>query len=353
MKIAFFSTKQYDREFFDRVNKDFGYEIVFFESRLKDRTAPLTKGFDAVCVFVNDEINAEVLKALNEAGVKLLLLRSAGFNNVDLCAAYYNKIRIARVPAYSPNSVAEHAAALMMSLNRKIVRAYNRVRDGNFSLEGLVGFEVHDKKIGIVGTGKIGVCFAKIMLGFGAEVLAYDPFVNPELERLGVKYLPLEEVFKMSDVISLHVPLIPETQHLINEGSIKGMKKGVMILNTSRGALIDTSAVINALKSGQIGSLALDVYEEEANIFFKDLSGQVLQDDIFARLLTFPNVLITGHQGFFTDTALLHIAQTTLSNMRDFEHGALKPGNEVTCDRLKLKTDCGRPCGRADKQVNP
>jgi D-lactate dehydrogenase len=348
MKVAFFSTKSYDREFFERINKRFGHNLVYFEGRLKEETAGLTQGFGAVCVFVNDEVNAAVMKTLAANGVGLVALRCAGFNNVDLCAAYYQKIRVARVPEYSPHGVAEHAVALMLALNRKLFRAYNRVRDGNFTLNGLLGFEVYGLTVGVIGTGKIGACFAKIMQGFGASVIAYDPYPNPELEKLGILYLPLAEVLRKADILSLHVPLAPETRHMINAGAIKLMKKGVMLINTSRGGLVDTSAVIKGLKSGQIGSLALDVYEEEAGLFYQDLSGAVIQDDVFARLLTFPNVLITGHQGFFTETALTNITETTLKNIADHEQGQLDPHFEVTCDRIKPASPCGHACGKPE-----
>lgn len=335
MKIAFFSTKKYDREYFDAMNKRFGHSITYFESRLKDQTVPLTRGFPCVCIFVNDDLNADVLRAIRDQGVKVIALRCAGFNNVDICAAADLGLTVVRVPAYSPHGVAEHAVAIMLALNRRLLRANSRVREGNFSLDGLIGFEVNGKTVGVIGTGKIGVCFAKIMLGFGTKVLAYDPFHNPELEKIGVQYLPLDEVIAQSDIISLHVPLMPETHYLINEHTISIMKKGAMLINTSRGGLIDTAAVIDGLKSGQIGSLALDVYEEEGNLFFRDLSGEMIHDDVFARLLTFPNVLITGHQGFFTDTALTNIAETTLQNIANFEKAVSPLENMVTCDKVQ------------------
>ncbi|NLE64601.1 MAG: 2-hydroxyacid dehydrogenase [Elusimicrobia bacterium] len=346
MKVAVFSTKSYDREFLSRANVSWGHDLTFFEARLKESTASLAAGFGAVCVFVNDVLDAPVIKKLAALGVRMVSLRCAGFNNVDLCQAYHSGLRVGRVPAYSPHGVAEHAVALMMALNRRLVRASNRVREGNFSLEGLEGFEIFGKTIGVLGTGKIGECFARILLGFGARVIAFDPYENPGLKAAGVEYLPLPEVIAKSDIISLHLPLTPDTRHLIDARAIEQMKKGVMLINTSRGALVDTSAVIEGLKSGRIGALALDVYEEEGDLFFQDLSNSAIQDDVFARLLTFPNVLITGHQAFFTDTALLNIAETALGNIAAFEKGSLDPKNEVSCDHIDKQRNCGRPCGR-------
>lgn len=322
MKIAMFSTKGYDRAFFDRVRADFGHEIHYFESRLTPETVPLVEGFEGVCVFVNDQVDGEVLKGLEERGVKLVALRCAGFNQVDLERAEELGVTIVRVPAYSPYAVAEHTLALVLALNRQIHRAYNRVREGNFALDGLLGFDMHKKTVGIVGTGQIGRVFASLLSGFGCELLAYDPYPNQAAVELGVKYVELSELFARSHIISLHCPLTPETHHLIDAQAIEQMRKGVMIVNTSRGAIIDTRVVIEGLKSEKIGSLALDVYEEEADLFFEDLSDRVIQDDIFARLLTFPNVLITGHQGFFTSEALENIAATTLANISAFETGS-------------------------------
>jgi len=322
MRIAVFSTKSYDQHFLTQANRehDHGHELTFFEPRLVEETAALAAGYPAVCAFVNDRLNATVLRTLQEAGTELIALRSAGFNHVDLEAADALGLCVARVPAYSPNAVAEHALALILSLNRRIPRAYNRVRDGNFSLEGLLGFDLHGKTIGIVGTGRIGVIFAEMLQGFGCTVLAFDPYPNEHAERVA-EYVPLRALFERSDVISLHCPLTPETHHLIDGEAVSQMKDGVMLVNTSRGRLVDTLAVIDGLKSGRIGSLALDVYEEEENLFFQDLSEQVIQDDAFTRLLTFPNVLITGHQAFFTREALTNIAETTLANVSAFEAG--------------------------------
>ena len=320
MKIAMFSTKSYDRTYFERANRDHGHEIGFLEPRLLPETAPLAAGHDAVCAFVNDELSAEVLQCLKEHGVELLALRSAGFNHLDLEAAEELGLTVARVPAYSPHAVAEHAVALVLGLNRRLYRAYNRVRDGNFSLEGLLGFDLHGRTVGVIGTGRIGQIFAGIMRGFGCEVVGHDPYPDPDAESL-LSYVSLDELFARSHVISLHCPLTPETRHLIDAEAIAGMRDGVMLINTSRGQLVDTTAVIDGLKSGRIGHLGLDVYEEEEELFFQDLSTQVIQDDVFSRLLTFPNVLVTGHQGFFTQEALTNIAETTLGNVTAFETG--------------------------------
>ena len=329
MKVAVFSFKSYDKEFLNEANKNYGHELVFLESRLNSVTVGLTQGFDVVCVFVNDDLNKDVIIALAKNGVRLIVLRCAGFNNVDLVQAKASGIVVARVPAYSPHGVAEHAVALILALNRRICRAYNRVRDGNFSIEGLLGFELRGKTIGIMGTGKIGLIMAGIMQGFGCRVLAYDVYINSACEQLGVKYVPKEEIFTQSDIISLHLPLNHQTQHVINEQSLAQMKAGVMIINTSRGGLIRSSCLVDGLKSGKIGYLGLDVYEEEEKMFFEDLSGQIIYDDIFARILTFPNVIITGHQAFFTDTALCNIAQTTIKNIDDYKKGTVDPLNLV------------------------
>ena len=334
MKVAVFGTKPYDREFFMEANKSFGHDIIFFEPHLTPETCSLASGFDTVCVFVNDKLDADILKALNKYGIKLVALRCAGFNNVNLITAAELGIAVVRVPAYSPQAVAEHTAALILSLNRKLHRAYARVREGNFSLEGLLGFNLAGKSVGIIGTGKIGTAFAKIITGFGCKVLAFDPYPNPECKAIGVIYTDPPSLFTESDIISLHCPLTPETHHFINSDAIKKMKTGVLLINTSRGAVVDTKAVISALKSGKIGYLGLDVYEEEEDLFFEDLSNEVIQDDVFARLLTFPNVLITGHQAFFTEEALTAIAETTMSNITAFE----KNGsciNQIRADRIK------------------
>ncbi len=321
MKIAMFSTKGYDRTFFDSANNSTAHEIRYFESRLTPETSPLVEGFEAVCAFVNDQVDEQVLRTLSARGVKLVVLRSAGFNNVDLQAAKSLGITVARVPAYSPHAVAEHTLALILALNRQIHRAYNRVRERNFALNGLLGFDLHCKTVGIVGTGQIGSVFARLMTGFGCELLGCDPCPSDECRKLGVEYVDRDQLFERSHIISLHCPLTPETHHMVDDAAIGRMKKGVMIVNTSRGAIINTRAVIAGLKSEKIGHLGLDVYEEEADLFFEDLSDQVIQDDVFARLLTFPNVLITGHQGFFTREALTNIAETTLANVTAFESG--------------------------------
>jgi D-lactate dehydrogenase len=319
MKIAFFSTKSYDRQFFDHYVST--HEIIYFEARLNKQTATLATGCNAVCVFVNDKLSRNTIIELKKIGIQLIALRSAGFNNVDLAAAKENNIVVVRVPAYSPYAVAEHAVALMLTLNRKTHKAYNRVREGNFSLERLTGFDLHGKTIGVIGTGKIGQIFCEIMLGFGCKVLAFDLVAHQPTVAKGVEYLPLVDIFEQADIISLHCPLNEQTKHIINEQTIGMMKEGVMILNTSRGALIDTTAVINGLKSGRIGYLGLDVYEQEEKLFFNDLSENIIQDDDIMRLLSFPNVLITSHQGFFTEEALTQIAQVTLENIDAFEAG--------------------------------
>jgi D-lactate dehydrogenase len=331
MKVAVFSTKTYDRRFLEAANADHRHELVFFEARLTADTAVLATGFPAVCAFVNDQLDEKTLKALAEQETRLIALRSAGFNHVDLTAATELGLTIVRVPAYSPYAVAEHAIGLILTLNRKIHRAYNRVREGNFSLDGLLGFDLHGKTVGIVGTGKIGVIVAQILKGFGCQLLTYDLYPNPECEALGAKYVELPELFAGSDIITLHCPLTPETYHLINDQALDQMKLGVMLINTSRGALVDTEAVIGALKSRKIGYLGLDVYEQESDLFFEDLSEEVIQDDVFQRLLTFPNVLITGHQAFFTENALKNIAETTLSNITDIEQGRPCP-NQISSD---------------------
>lgn len=314
-RIAVFSSKSYDKQFLDAENANFGFEIDYHEARLSPKTAILASGCDAVCLFVNDRADAEVLDGLAKLGVRFIALRCAGFNNVDLEAAERLGIAVARVPAYSPYAVAEHTLALILSLNRKTHRAHSRVRDGNFALDGLLGFDLHGKTVGVIGTGRIGSVFAKIMRGFDCEVIGHDPYPSPAFTQAGGAYAPLGEVLARSSIISLHCPLTPETFHLINDEAISRMQPGVMIINTSRGALIDSRALITGLKSGHIGYVGLDVYEEEADLFFEDLSGRVIQDDVFARLNTFPNVMITGHQAFFTSNALSNIASTTLRNI--------------------------------------
>jgi D-lactate dehydrogenase len=318
-RIAFFSTKSYDRQFFE--NSTDKHEFEFFESRFRTSTLQLAHGFDGVCCFVNDRIDAALLKGMAENNIGLVALRCAGFNNVDLKAAHENNIRIMRVPAYSPEAVAEHAVALMMTLTRKTHKAYNRVRDGNFSLERLAGFTIHGKTVGCIGTGRIGQAFCRILKGFGARVLAYDKYRSPEMEALGVEYLEFNDVLQQSDILSLHCPLTPQTHHMINANSLLQMKKGSMLINTSRGKLVDTASVIEALKDEQLGALAIDVYEQEENLFFRDLSELIIRDDQISRLMIFPNVMITAHQGFFTRESMEQITQTTLKNIEDFIAG--------------------------------
>lgn len=330
MKMAIFSTKGYDKESFVMMNQRFGHELTFFTPNLSKETALLAHGFPVVCAFVNDDLSAEVLEDLANHGTKLIALRCSGFNQVQVVKAHELGMTVLRVPSYSPQGVAEHAVALIMALNRKIHVAHNRVRDGNFSLEGLIGFEVAGKTVGVVGTGQIGRIFARIMQqGFGANVIAYDVFPHPECVQMGIKYVGLDEIYKQSDIISLHCPLMTETYHLIHDRAVSLMKKGVMLINTSRGGLVDTKAVIKGLKQEKIGAMGLDVYEEEAALFFEDHSGHIIQDDVFARLLTFPNVMITSHQAFLTKNALANIAETTLQNVHDYERGTIQAKNEV------------------------
>lgn len=318
MKIAFFSTKGYDRQSFSAVNPRFGHELTFFEARLTAATTALAAGFDAICVFVNDEVNRAALAQLAQTGVKIVATRSAGYNQIDLTAAEEYGITVVRVPAYSPNAVSEFTVGLILTLGRQIHRAYNRVRENNFELEGLQGFELNQKTIGVLGTGRIGAQVIKNLSGFGARLLAYDIYPNPALAGL-VEYVATPaELFAQVDILTLHSPLTPETYHIVNGATIAQMKEGVFLVNTSRGALLDTAAVIDGLKAGKIGYLAIDVYEVESDLFFRDLSNQVVHDDVFARLLTFPNVLVTGHQAFLTHRALASIAETTLQNVTDF-----------------------------------
>jgi D-lactate dehydrogenase len=321
MRTAVFSTKPYDQRFLEEANAGHGHALTFLEPRLTPETAPLAHGHDAVCAFVNDRLDAGVLATLAEGGTRLIALRSAGFNHVDVAEAARLGLTVARVPAYSPYAVAEHAVALVLALNRKLHRAYNRVREGNFALDGLMGFDMHGRTVGVVGTGKIGTVFARIVAGMGCRLLAHDPYPSDEVLALGGRYVALDELWPACDVIALHAPLTPETRHLVNAPALARMKDGVMLINTSRGGLVDTQAVISALKSGRLGALGLDVYEEEEALFFEDLSGTVIHDDVFARLLTFPNVLVTGHQGFFTEQAVRNIAATTIGNLTAFERG--------------------------------
>lgn len=314
MKITFFSSQPYDRTFFERFNDSLGFELNFLDVALSETTALLAKGSDAVCVFVNDKVTAPVITSLKENGIKVIALRCAGFNNVDIEACRKQGIHVCRVPAYSPEAVAEHATAMILTLNRKTHKAYNRVREQNFSLNGLLGFNLHGKTVGVVGTGNIGQAFCRIMLGFGCTVKAFDLIANKEMEAIGVTYHPLIEVLQ-SDIISLHCPLNEQTRHLIGPETIDYVKKGAMLINTGRGALIDTKTMIQALKKGHISALGMDVYEQEEKLFFRDLSTKIIQDDDIQRLMSFPNVLITAHQAFFTDEALSQIAITTLNNV--------------------------------------
>lgn len=341
--VVFFDTKQYDREFFDEVNKDYGFQIKYYSSRLNSDTANLSKGFDVVCAFVHDTLDASTIDILKQNGIGLVALRSAGYNNVDLRAAFGN-IHVVRVPAYSPHGVAEHAVALMLSLNRKIHRAYFRSRDGNFSINGLLGFDMYGKTAGVIGTGSIGKVVIDILKGFGMDVLATDNNPDKEYaEKVGFRYAGLSGLYEKSDIITLHCPLTPETRYMINEESIASMKDGVMIINTGRGELIKTEALIESLKSGKIGYAGLDVYEEETEYFFEDFSSSMISDDTLARLLTFSNVLITAHQGFFTKEALYNITKTTLENIKEyFEGGYLK--NEI-CYKCDIK-DCRKKQGK-------
>lgn len=320
MNVTFFSTKPYDKVFFDSQNKLFGFHLQYLEVQLNEQTAKLAQDTGAVCVFVNDHVDENVIDQLAALGVKLIALRCAGFNNVDLSAAASRQIKVVRVPAYSPYAVAEHTIAMIMTLNRKTHKAYNRVREQNFSLQGLLGFDLHGKTVGVIGTGNIGQVFCQIMIGFGCKVLAYDVKENTALMKAGVKYLALDDLLPQIDILSLHCPLNEKTRYIINDATIHAMKKGVMLINTSRGGLIDTKAVIRHLKSGNIGSLGIDVYEQEENLFFRDLSETIIEDDTISRLTSFSNVLVTAHQGFFTQEALTQIAATTLSNLKAYEN---------------------------------
>jgi D-lactate dehydrogenase len=335
MRMAVFSSKPYDREFLEAANARAGgrHDLTFLEARLSPETASLAAEHAAICAFVNDHLDRPVLESFAADGVQLVALRSAGFNNIDLSAARELGIAVGRVPAYSPNAVAEHTIALILALNRKIHKAYARVREGNFALDGLLGFDLCGRTVGIVGTGKIGLWVARIMRGFGCTVHACDPEPSPELEAIGGSYIDLPELLGTSDIVTLHCPLTPATQHLIDTNAIARMKPGAMLINTSRGAVVDAKALIAGLKSGKIGSVGLDVYEEEGDLFFENLSSQMLQDDVFARLLTFPNVLITGHQAFFTREALTAIAEITIGNLSSFEASG-KPLHPVSTEKL-------------------
>lgn len=335
MKLAFFDTKPYDIEGFERRSHGTDLEIKYFETHLNEDTVSLAAGFDAVCVFVNDVINETVVNRLYDMGVKVIALRCAGFNNVDTRACF-GKIHVFRVPAYSPYAVAEHAMAMLLAVNRKIHKAYNRTREFNFSLAGLSGFDLHGKTVGIIGTGKIGRIFGDICKGFGMKILAYDKF---PAENSGLEYVELPELLAQSDIISLHCPLTYETYHMINGMAIKMMKPGTVIVNTSRGALIDTEALIDGLKSGHIGAACLDVYEEEAEVFYEDNSTNIIQDDRLVRLIAMPNVIVTSHQAFLTKEALDNIAATTVANILRFFRGENNPDTEV-CYHCSHKENC-------------
>lgn len=321
MKIAFFSTKSYDQLYFDQFNDPEDHTITYFEAALSTQTAGLAQGFDAVCVFVNDQVDARTIEQLAEMGVKVIALRCAGFNNVDLEAASRHGMHVVRVPAYSPQAVAEHAVALILTLNRKIHKAYNRVRESNFSLERLEGFDLFGKTVAVIGTGSIGQIFCKIMLGFQCKVLAFDPNPSEELVAVGVQYEEFEAVIQQADIVSLHCPLNAQTKHLINTETLAQMKPGVMLINTSRGGLVDTLAAIHSLKHRHLGYLGIDVYEQEEHLFFRDLSESIIPDEQILRLMTFPNVLITAHQGFFTREALANISTITLDSLKKIEQG--------------------------------
>lgn len=335
MKVAFFDTKPYDKPYFEKYGELHGIKFKFYETKLNEDTVQLAKGSDAVCVFVNDTVNAAVIDRLVELGVRLVALRSAGYNNVDVKYAF-GKMHVVHVPAYSPYSVAEHAMALLLTSVRRIHKAYNRTREFNFSLNGLTGFDLHGKTVGVIGTGKIGRVFIKICEGFGMEAIAYDKFPDQNSE---IKYVSREELFAKSDIISLHCPLTPETRHMIDADAIESMKKGVILLNTSRGALIDAEALLEGIKSRKIGAACLDVYEEEADVFFEDLSGHILSDDLLARLMTMPNVIVTSHQAFLTEEALKNIAETTVDNILSFsrQNGLL---NNELCYRCGKIEQC-------------
>lgn len=335
MRIAVFNTKPYDAETLRAANASRGapHDLVFLQPHLAADTAVLAQDVQAVCAFVNDDLDAATLRVLADQGVRLILMRCAGFNNVDVGEAEKLGLVIGRVPAYSPHAVAEHTVALILALNRQLHRAYNRVREGNFALDGLMGFDLHGKSVGVIGTGRIGVCAIRILAGFGCEVLAFDPEPSDEAVAAGARYLPLDQLLGAARIVTLHCPLTPKTHHVIDAAALRAMRSGSMLVNTSRGGLIDTRAVIAALKSGHLGGLAIDVYEEEGDLFFENLSGQVLQDDVFARLLTFPNVLVTGHQAFFTGEALDAIAETTLDNVDAFAEGGA-PRHPVTVEMV-------------------
>ena len=317
IKIAFFDTKEYDRNLFDEYNKKYGYDITYLESKLNSETAPLAKGFDAVCIFVNDVVDEKTIKILKEEGVKLIALRCAGFNNVDV--KKLDGLMAVRVPAYSPYAVAEHTAALLLSIDRKIYKAYQRTKKYNFTLNGLLGFDIHGKTVGVIGAGKIGKAFINIMNGFGTRVIVYDTFVDENLAKeMNFEYVDLDTLYKESDIISLHCPLTDENYKMINEESLNKMKDGVVLINTSRGKLIDTKSLIKKLETGKIGGLGLDVYEDEEDFFLNDMSNSFIRDEELSILLTMPNVVVTSHQAFFTKEALDNIALDTCENIKEF-----------------------------------
>jgi D-lactate dehydrogenase len=327
MKIDFFSAKPYDKLFFDRFNKSFGFDIEYHETHLGPHSVNIIKDAVVVCVFVNDKLTADVMEALAEKGVKMIALRCAGFNNVDLEAAKKFNISVCRVPSYSPEAVAEHTVAMLLTINRKTHKAYNRVREQNFSLDGLLGYNLFGKTVGVIGTGKIGKAFIKIMQGFGCKILAYD--ILPEVSLTGLAYVSLEELLKLSDIISLHCPLTKDNHYLINNQTIDLMKPGVTIVNTSRGALINTVDIIKALKAKKIAALCIDVYEQEEKLFFKDLSSSIIDDDKIQRLMSFPNVLVTAHQAFFTEEAMTEIAQITLDSISKISKNTMPENDPV------------------------
>jgi len=334
MKVLVYSSRPYDREYLEKANQD-KHQLQFTESRLEEHSALLAKDFPAVCCFVNDSVGSKVLQNLKKGGTKLILLRSIGFNNVDLQSADRLGLTVMRVSKYSPYAVAEFAVGMILAMNRNIHRAYQRVREGNFRLDGLLGFDLNGKTVGVVGTGRIGFIFSKIMHGFGCELLGFDKYENKDCIELGMQYVSFEELLKHSDIVSLHAPLTPETRHLINRDTISLLRDGAMLVNTSRGALVDTQALIPHLKQCRVCAVCLDVYEEEEHIYYRDLSNQVITDDVIARLLTFPNVLVTGHQAFFTREAMQTIAETTIRNLEDFAAGRtnenlLKPDKFVS-----------------------
>ncbi|WP_286264075.1 2-hydroxyacid dehydrogenase [Thalassotalea atypica] len=314
-KVAVFSSKKYDKAFLEKYNVDTDLEFTFFESKLSRETVDLAQGFDAICMFVNDHADKFVLDHLKDFGIKVIALRCAGFNNIDIDYAARHGFKLCRVPEYSPEAVAEHTVGLMLTLSRKFHKAYNRIREDNFALDGLMGFNLHQKTVGIVGTGNIGLATTKILTGFGCKLICYDPNESEQVKQLGAEYVSLDELFRRSDIISLHCPLLNSTHHLINEDTLQLMKKGAMLINTSRGGLIDSVAIVKALLSRQLGYLGIDVYELESSLFFEDLSGEIIDDDVFVRLASLPNVVITGHQGFFTEEAISTIAKTTVGSL--------------------------------------